>query len=77
MNDWLDGGEDQGGVPHQYVPWLVEALEIVSAVFDLFAIAILMLGAVRFVWGCVPRVDGDPAFCAIGSLALGNLFALA
>ena len=53
MNDWLDGGEDQGGVLHQYVPWLVEALEIVSAVFDLFAIAILMLGAVRFVWGCV------------------------
>ena len=19
----------------------------------------------RFVWGCVPRVDGDPAFCAL------------
>jgi GH15 family glucan-1,4-alpha-glucosidase len=28
-------------------------------------IAALIDGAARIVWGCLPRLDGDPAFCAL------------
>ena len=44
------------GVLHARVPWLLNGLEWVSAGIDLCAIALLLIGAVRFVVG-VARVE--------------------
>lgn len=43
----------EGGVLHGELEWLVHALEWAVTVIDLFAIAVLLLGAVRFVAGFV------------------------
>ena len=39
------------GVLHREFAWLVEALDIASVVIDLFAILLLLIGAVRFILG--------------------------
>ncbi|SPJ22914.1 DUF1622 domain-containing protein [Palleronia abyssalis] len=43
----------EGGALHGELAWLVHGLEWVATVVDLLAIAILVLGAVRFVLGFV------------------------
>jgi uncharacterized membrane protein len=42
--------ETEGGLLHRELHWLVAGLEGAAAVIDLFAIALLLIGAVRFVW---------------------------
>ncbi|MGR3463328.1 DUF1622 domain-containing protein [Limimaricola sp.] len=46
---WEFGSE--GGVLHEHLAWLVLGLEWVAAIIDLFAIALLLIGAVRFIFG--------------------------
>lgn len=41
------------GVLHGAMPWLIEALKWLSAIIDLAAIALLLIGAVRFIGGVV------------------------
>ena len=41
-----------------------------TATLDLWPIGNCQVSALvdragRFVWGCTPRVDGDPAFCSL------------
>ena len=48
---WEFGTE--GGVLHDHLHWLVLGLEWVAAIIDLFAIALLLVGAVRFIFGVV------------------------
>jgi uncharacterized membrane protein len=43
--------EAEGGVLHGHLPWLVEALEWAAAIIDVFAIALLLVGALRFIAG--------------------------
>ncbi len=43
--------EAEGGVLHGQLPWLVEALEWAAALIDLCAIALLLIGALRFIAG--------------------------
>jgi uncharacterized membrane protein len=45
---WLSGTE---GVLHREFPWLVVALEWVSAAIDIFAVLLLLVGALRFILG--------------------------
>ncbi|WP_432255946.1 DUF1622 domain-containing protein [Limimaricola sp. AA108-03] len=56
---WEFGSE--GGVLHHHLGWLVSALEWVAAIIDLFAIALLLVGAVRFIigvsWAEIRRED--------------------
>ena len=48
------------GVLHREFAWLVEGLDYVSAVIDLFAILLLLIGAVRFVLGVArAELSGD------------------
>lgn len=41
----------EGGILHGQLDWLVEAIEWVATGIDLFAIVVLLIGAVRFVIG--------------------------
>jgi uncharacterized membrane protein len=50
MNDLLDM-ETEGGVLHGEFSWLIEILEALGAVIDLAAIALLLIGATRFIVG--------------------------
>ena len=43
----------EGGVLHGELEWAIHALEWLATVIDLFAIAILLIGAVRFIVGFV------------------------
>jgi len=43
--------EQEGGVLHGQFHWLVELLEWAAAVVDIAAIALILLGAVRFIIG--------------------------
>ena len=45
--------ETEGGVLHGQLPWLIEALELMATVIDLFAIALLLIGAARFITGVI------------------------
>lgn len=45
--------QSEPGVLHAYLGWLVEGLEWLAAIIDLFAIALLVVGAVRFIAGVV------------------------
>lgn len=48
------------GVLHLEFTWLVKVLDYVSAAIDLFAILLLLIGAVRFILGvAVSEVSGD------------------
>ncbi|MBP1805869.1 DUF1622 domain-containing protein [Rubellimicrobium aerolatum] len=50
------------GVLHRDFGWLVEALEYVAAGIDLFAILLLLVGALRFVGGVTrAELSGDDA----------------
>ena len=42
--------QTEGGLLHGQLHWLVELLEGAAAVIDLAAIAILLIGAARFIW---------------------------
>jgi uncharacterized membrane protein len=48
---WEFGAEE--GVLHAHLGWLVAGLEWVAALIDLFAIALLLVGAARFVAGVI------------------------
>ncbi|GAD55149.1 hypothetical protein MBELCI_1201 [Limimaricola cinnabarinus LL-001] len=48
---WEFGAE--AGVLHEHLGWLVGGLEWVAALIDLFAIALLLVGALRFIAGVV------------------------
>ncbi|MCP1167515.1 DUF1622 domain-containing protein [Limimaricola litoreus] len=48
---WDVGSE--GGVLHDHLGLLVEGLEWIAAIIDLFAIALLLIGALRFIVGVV------------------------
>lgn len=52
MNSLLDM-ETEGGVLHGQLGWLVGLFEWAAALIDLFAIALLLVGAARFVAGVV------------------------
>jgi uncharacterized membrane protein len=53
----LGSGED---VLHGHLPWLVQGLEWVSAGIDLCAIALLLIGALRFILGVAKaEVSGE------------------
>jgi hypothetical protein len=41
----------QQGVLHEYLPGLLAAMEWVSAGIDLCAVLLLVIGALRFIWG--------------------------
>ena len=41
-----------GGLLHGHLSWLVGILEAAAVVIDLAAIALLLIGAVRFILGC-------------------------
>lgn len=51
----------EAGVLHHHLGWLVSALEWVTAIIDLFAIALLLVGTVRFaigvIWAEISRGD--------------------
>ena len=50
------------GVLHREFAWLVGALDYVSAAIDLFAILLLLIGAVRFILGVArAELSGDEA----------------
>ena len=48
------------GVLHRQFAWLVQSLEYVSAIIDLFAILLLLIGAIRFILG-VSRAELSPS----------------
>ena len=50
--DSLIALEAEGGVLHGHFGWLIEGLEWAAAFIDLAAIALLLIGAIRFVLGC-------------------------
>ncbi|SDE00592.1 DUF1622 domain-containing protein [Limimaricola pyoseonensis] len=55
---WETGSD--GGVLHHHLDWLVAGLEWVAAIIDLFAIALLLLGAARFIAGVAKaEIRGD------------------
>ena len=43
--------ETEGGVMHDFLPWLIEGFEILAAVIDIAAIILLLIGAARFLTG--------------------------
>ncbi len=45
--------ETEGGVLHGQLPWLIDALELMATIIDLFAIALLLIGAARFIAGVI------------------------
>jgi len=47
----LLGLETDGGVLHGQLAWLIEVLELLAAGIDLAAIALLLVGAARFIVG--------------------------
>ena len=44
--------EQDGGVLHGHLHWLIAVIEWAAAAIDLFAIALLLVGAARFIVGC-------------------------
>ena len=61
MNGSLFDAETEETILHSELGWLVHALEWAAAVIDLFAIALLLVGAVRFGAGWIvseTRRDG-------------------
>lgn len=52
LDGWL-GYEREASILHQDLSWLVHALEWAVVVIDLFACAILLIGAIRFIVGLV------------------------
>lgn len=62
MEDGVLAGLGQGpGVLHERLPALVEGLEWVTAALDLIAIAVMLLGALRFVAGFLGAEVARPA----------------
>ena len=62
MEDGVLAGLTKGpGVLHEHLPQLVAALEWVTAALDLIAIAVMLLGALRFVAGFLGAEVARPA----------------
>ena len=50
MGSLLDLGTEET-VLHAHLPWLVQGLEMLASIIDLAAIALLLVGAARFICG--------------------------
>ena len=52
MGGLFGGAEDTEGILHGELQWLVHLLEWAAVVIDLFSVAILLIGAGRFMLAC-------------------------